>query len=431
MKHIHKAMLLASIAVASSAALAQPKASPQAVSLDAPAGKCDRAAIQAMVGADAIIDSAAPTAQPAPHCRIEGHVITTNPGPNTVRFRLQLPDHGFNGRYLFAGLGGAAGYVPSDLELPRGNPVIKGFAMAGTDTGHSSEPLDWSFMQGNPAATLDYNHRGGHVATVAAQAVTRGYYGINKLWRYHSGCSGGGRMGVAALEHHPEDYDGILIGAPGRSTATMLMFMWATQQEAREPGAWLSPAKLAITEQHIIAQCDALDGAKDGIVSDPQACHFRPQTLLCRPGQTDGCHQRHKRQHCSHGSAPIIPIMSHQQKHARTDERRPENSKDQQRQFLPAVDRDWAVVLSEFLGHICRYNAVPDQARQLRLQPLQMFIVHGFPPELICKIGWKTIGQKLNCRGWGSSNKVVWANEPKSLICTAASDNEKRLLAIN
>ena len=286
MKHIHKAMLLASIAVASSAALAQPKASPQAVSLDAPAGKCDRAAIQAMVGADAIIDSAAPT---APHCRIEGHVITTNPGPNTVRFRLQLPDHGFNGRYLFAGLGGAAGYVPSDLELPRGNPVIKGFAMAGTDTGHAGEPLDWGFMQGNPAGVRDYDERGGHVSTQAAQAITRAYYGTPKLWRYHSGCSGGGRMGVAAIEKHPEDYDGVLVGAPGRSTATMMMFMWASQQQQREPGAWLSPLKLAMAEQHIIAQCDALDGVKDGIVSDSSACHFRPQTLLCRPGQKEGC----------------------------------------------------------------------------------------------------------------------------------------------
>lgn len=289
MQRFSKSLMLASLALGTALAGATHAAPSGDLSLDAPAGKCDRTAIQAMVGADTTIETAVPTALPAPHCRIDGFVITTNPGPNKVRFRLQLPDHGFNGRYLFAGEGGAAGYVPSEMELPHGNPVIRGFAMAGTDTGHSSEPLDWSFMQGNPAATLDYNHRGGHVATVAAQAITRSYYGINKLWRYHSGCSGGGRMGVAALEHHPEDYDGILIGAPGRSTATMLMFMWATQQEAREPGAWLSPAKLAMTEQHIIAQCDALDGAKDGIVSDPQACHFRPQTLLCRPGQVEGC----------------------------------------------------------------------------------------------------------------------------------------------
>lgn len=235
------------------------------------------------------IVTALPTLEPAPHCRIDGYVTTTDPGPNKVHFRLQLPDHGFNGRYVFAGLGGAAGYVPSELQLPQGNPVTKGFAMAGTDTGHQGETLDWSFMAGSPAETLDYAHRGGHVIAVATQAITRTYYGIDKLWRYHTGCSGGGRMGVQAVERHPEDYDGVLIGAPGRSTATMLMFMWATKQMVREPGAWLSPTKLEMIDQRVTSQCDAADGVLDGIVAAPDKCGFKPETLACRVGEESDC----------------------------------------------------------------------------------------------------------------------------------------------
>jgi len=256
---------------------------------DAPAGKCTVAVIQAMVAADTVIESAAPTAAPVPHCRIDGYVTTTDPGPNKVRFRLQLPDKGFNGRFIMAGLGGAAGYVPTDMQIPNGNAILAGFAMAGTDTGHSGEMLDWSFIRDNPAQSVDYVHRGGHVSTVAMQKITRDYYAVQKLYRYHSGCSGGGRMGVQAAERHPEDYDGILIGAPGRSTATMLMFMWATKQMAREPGAWLSPAKLGLIEQKVTAQCDALDGAKDSIVQEPGKCHFKPEVLQCKGADGPDC----------------------------------------------------------------------------------------------------------------------------------------------
>lgn len=249
------------------------------------AKRCTVERIQSIVGDGAVIETVTQENNPVRNCRIDGYVTTLNPGPNKVRFRLQLPTDNFNGRLYMAGLGGAAGYVPTDSQVPRGNPIVAGFAMAGTDTGHSGETLDWSFIGRNAAQTLDYDSRGGHVVAVVTQKITRDYYGIEKLYRYHSGCSGGGRMGVRALESHPDDYDGILIGAPGRSTANMLMFMWASQQMQREPGSWLSPAKLSMVEQRVTAQCDATDGAVDGVVWNPEACKFNTATLLCKLGQ--------------------------------------------------------------------------------------------------------------------------------------------------
>jgi feruloyl esterase len=35
-------------------------------------------------------------------------------------------------------------------------------------------------------------------------------------------------------------------------------------------------------------QCDALDGAVDGILEDPDKCNYDPSGLLCRPGSTPG-----------------------------------------------------------------------------------------------------------------------------------------------
>ena len=98
--------------------------------LAAPA--CTKEAITAMAPAGTIIDEAIPTALPVPHCLINGHIITTDPGPNQVNFRLQLPDTGFNGRYYMAGLGGAAGSVPTNSQTPAGHPITTGWAMAGT-----------------------------------------------------------------------------------------------------------------------------------------------------------------------------------------------------------------------------------------------------------------------------------------------------------
>ncbi len=256
------------------------------------AAECSVASIQAMAPKGTTIVSAAATAAPAPHCRIDGFVTTTDPGPNKVNFRVQLPDSNWNGRYYFIGLGATAGYVPSDSQIPAGNPLNKGFAVAGTDTGQQNL-ADWSFIHKNPAQALDYRDRGGHVATVAAQAITKGYYKTNKMFRYHSGCSGGGRMGMEAMTRHPEDYDGFLIGAPGLgpgfAAETMLAFIYLGQQMIREPGAWVSPAKFSMLEEKVTAKCDALDGAKDGIIWEHEACTFDFKPLLCKSGDAADC----------------------------------------------------------------------------------------------------------------------------------------------
>jgi feruloyl esterase len=245
-------------------------------------GQCSLAAIQALAPSDTTITAAVSVATPVPNCKVEGYVTTTNPGPNRVVFRLQLPDQGWQHRYYFIGMGGAAGYVPTDSQIPAGNPLYKGFAVAGTDTGHTGAMLDWSFMGKSPAQAMDHIHRGAHVVAVSTQQITRRYYKTDKLYRYHCGCSGGGRMGVMAIERHPEDFDGVLLGAPGgRSSATMIKFIAAAQESMREPGAWVSPAKLMMAEAKVTAACDMTDGARDGIVADHRLCKFDVATLAC------------------------------------------------------------------------------------------------------------------------------------------------------
>jgi pimeloyl-ACP methyl ester carboxylesterase len=227
---------------------------------------------------------------PAQHCLVKGYVTTTNPGPNRVNFILQLPlRKDWNGRYYFIGLGGAAGRTPTLSESPFGNPIVSGFAAAGTDTGNQPflfNMLDWSFLS-NEAQALDHIHRGAHVSAVATQALTRAYYDTDKMFRYHSGCSGGGRMGVMAALHHPEDYDGLLIGAPGIDSTNIINFMWIAQHIDRLPAKKLEEHKLLALETSIHAQCDASDGVIDEMVWEPRKCNYDPNQLLCEPGQDE------------------------------------------------------------------------------------------------------------------------------------------------
>ena len=256
---------------------------------------CEMRSIQAAAPVDTTIVLAEKLQSPVLHCKIDGYVTTTNPGPNRVNFRLQLPDKNlWKGRYYFIGLGGTAGFVPTDSQRPSGNPMMKGFAVAGTDTGHQAHSLDWGF-QADPAKAIDHTHRGAHVTAVATQQITKAYYGVNKFYRYHTGCSGGGRMGSEVIQRYPEEYDGVLIGgnsgaARPRPTAPRYAGFDAMVREmTREPGSWLSPAKLKFAEEKVTAACDMTDGAKDDIIWDHRLCKFDFNTLKCKAGDKPDC----------------------------------------------------------------------------------------------------------------------------------------------
>ncbi|WP_144039811.1 tannase/feruloyl esterase family alpha/beta hydrolase [Novosphingobium sp. TH158] len=287
---ISRAALLASLGtLASASAAGGPQATAGAVT-------CDVAAIQKVAPSDTRIVEARWLDAPVRHCRVDGYVTTENPGPNRNNFRLQLPEKSlWAGRFFFIGLGGSGGAVPTEAQVPRGNPLVKGFAVAGTDKGHQSDPLDWSFAS-DPAKALDNAHRGGHVTTGAAQAITRAFYGVRKMHRYHTGCSGGGDMGMRAMQYHPDDYDGVLLGwiggpYPGdpRKTMTAWNYSVVMREMVREPGSWISPAKRQFLQDKALALCDAADGAKDEMIWDSRQCKLDLSRLACTGGDRPDC----------------------------------------------------------------------------------------------------------------------------------------------
>jgi feruloyl esterase len=149
--------------------------------------------------------------------------------------------------------------------------------------------MDWS--AGQPEKVIDFRERADHLATVAAKLLVAKYYGAPPRYSYWSGCSGGGVQGYTAAWLHPEDYDGIIAGAAPMLFKGEVVDMSAMTSIA--PILWKAPSltkeKLEMVTKAAVAQCDADDGVKDGVISDPQRCKFNPATLICRKGQTTEC----------------------------------------------------------------------------------------------------------------------------------------------
>jgi feruloyl esterase len=226
------------------------------------------------------------------YCRVSGTVTTTGEqAPDgSARFDVRLPAN-WNGKFLFYGVGGLAGSIPANYDSEHALP--QGYAIAITDTGHQAGGTDarWALTpSGGPdqAKIADYYFRGAHSVTVAAKALVLKYYGASAIQRaYFGGCSNGGRMALQEATRYPDDYDGIIAGAPFMSVRAILHGL--KMQKALTPDTYLPPALLQNVDEAVYASCDAADGVKDGLIQNPAKCSFNPETLICKNGAADSC----------------------------------------------------------------------------------------------------------------------------------------------
>ena len=209
-------------------------------------------------------------------CRVMGTIAPQ------INFEVWLPLEGWNGKFQAFGNHGFAGNIDySDL----GPELVKGYAIASTDTGHlaSQQPPLW--MQ-NMQQIVDYGSRGVHEMTVKSKAITKAFYGKAPKFSYFNGCSTGGKEGLMEAQRHPEDYDGINVGGSANFAQihNRVQYVWNGQVTFGK-GTPLAGATLTLINNAAVAACDALDGVVDGVIDDPRACPFRPSSLLCQVGQ--------------------------------------------------------------------------------------------------------------------------------------------------
>jgi Tannase and feruloyl esterase len=218
-------------------------------------------------------------------CRVAGEFRPTS--DSRIGFEVWLPAQGWNGRLLGAGNGGFAGAIWYD-ELAA--YLKRGFAVAATDAGHQAENTDASWAYGHPEKVKDFGWRAIHLTAERAKQILDAYYGKPADKSYFDACSDGGREALMEAQRFPDDYDGILAGAPANSWSTLVTGgAGALQTLTGDPRAYIPPRKLPAIQRASLAACDEPDGTKDGVIDDPSKCHFDPQVLLCKGEDSADC----------------------------------------------------------------------------------------------------------------------------------------------
>jgi Tannase and feruloyl esterase len=224
--------------------------------------------------------------KPRPYCEVKGYVVPQ------VHFEIHLPTENWTQRLVFTGCGGFCGQISiwGVMGSDGCSIALNGeFATVTSDLGHRSEMLRMDAVWGaDKQLREDFGFRGVHVSTVAAKEIVARYYGQPQAFAYFSGCSDGGREAMVSVQRYPEDFNGVVAGAPVvKEVANNTVYhAWGVQKLIRADGSKVFDEE-AINTLHngALAACDTMDGdPKDGVIPNPPECHFDPSALACRGG---------------------------------------------------------------------------------------------------------------------------------------------------
>ncbi|SAK94070.1 tannase and feruloyl esterase [Caballeronia fortuita] len=247
-----------------------------------------------------VVKAAAPGNRNGEYCRITGFIKALQDTTPDIRFEVNLPSR-WNGRALQMGGGGYNGTIVSGTEpmsfAPDSTPLARGYATFGSDSGHVGNAGRADFA-GNDEAIVNFGF--GHLKKTrdVALALIQMGYGRTPEKTYFAGGSTGGREGFTVIERFPNDYDGVIANAPAINfSGVRLMGVKVGQASYAKPGGFVGLAQQRRVFETVVHECDRLDGAADGIVSNVEACRkLEPQiiaSLRCangqRPSLRDSC----------------------------------------------------------------------------------------------------------------------------------------------
>ena len=201
-----------------------------------------------------------------PFCRVEA---VANAAPDSViDFEVWIPE-AWNGKFQGVGNGGYSGALAYGAMV---RSLKAGYATMSHNTGHPGDGL--RFGQGHPEKVIDYAYRAVHVATENAKLIVHARTGRFPAQSYFAGCSAGGHQAISEVQRYPDDYDGVVAGAPANNRIRQTFgFQWAWRALHHDDGtAIVSLAKLALVTKAVVEACDASDGLKDGLIDDPRRC---------------------------------------------------------------------------------------------------------------------------------------------------------------
>lgn len=217
-------------------------------------------------------------------CRVVVNVPTSDTSVVRVEAWLPATEDAWNGRFLATGNGGIGGCIDY-LTMQAGAQL--NFAAFGTNAGHDGE-TGYDFFLGQPEVINDFGHRGIHVEAETGKSIIAAYYGRSQSKSYYQACSTGGRQGFQTAHLYPDDFDGMLLGAPGVDWLHIVASKGILARRIGWPdfesSAYVRPEQFTAIVQKQIEMYDGIDGVEDGIIDDPASIRFDPELLACGTG---------------------------------------------------------------------------------------------------------------------------------------------------
>lgn len=214
-------------------------------------------------------------------CRVVMTVPTSN--SSSIRVEAWLPDD-WNSRFLATGNGGIGGCIDYDTMQ---NGAQLGFAAFGTNAGHDGSE-GHEFFLNEPEVINDFGHRAIHVEAETGKKLISNYYESPDFKSYYQGCSTGGRQGFQTAQMYPEDFDGVLLGAPGVNWLHIVASKGILSGRIGWPhfnsSSYVRPEQWPAIVAKQIEMFDALDGVEDGMIDNPSDYSFDPEILACGTG---------------------------------------------------------------------------------------------------------------------------------------------------
>ena len=216
-------------------------------------------------------------------CRIAATLKPT--GDSDIKIEVWLPASGWNGKLQAVGNGAFSGSISYSALI---SAVTRGYAAVSTDTGHSGGSA--SFALGQPEKVIDFGWRAVHEMTTTAKKIVATYYGDGPKYAYWNGCSAGGRQGMKEAQRFPDDFDGIIAGAPALDwTSRAAQAVRIAQRLENSDAARLLAKDRERLHRAVVDACDPRDGVKDGLLENPSRCTFEPDTLRCTGSDDSSC----------------------------------------------------------------------------------------------------------------------------------------------
>jgi hypothetical protein len=216
-------------------------------------------------------------------CRV---VAVAHPSADSnIKIEVWLPLAGWNGKFVGQGNGGFAGSIYyHQLAVA----VRSGFASGATDAGHTGEATDSSWALGHPEKIIDFGNRAVHTMTATSMAVVQAFYAKNPQHTYFTSCSDGGREALMEAQRFPNDYEGVLAGAPAYNwTNLVTRAAELTRKLLLNDSSYLPASKVPAINKAVLAVCHSNEPG--AFLADPRTCHFSPETLVCKGAETDDC----------------------------------------------------------------------------------------------------------------------------------------------